>query len=386
MSSVARSLLALVALELRRNLLGPRGLLLGAILVLAVCIDWAPAPSLLGEAGEETDRIARGLQRHGAWILSLVVLLPAVVLRAAGTGERWRGREGLPGEGDWLGSRPTNRWVALTACALGPLMAGGLLLFSLAAAVELLSPGGEPGLGLVARHDLPGPVLVRPWSPPLEVDLGPQILEQARPGDELRLRCALTLAGVAFGPEEGQVAARPAGPSAQVLWRVGNGQEGASQEEALVRSREWLSVVLPEGDGPIENRLVNRGPGVIALMAPGSLELWRRGAGEGTSSLFTAAHAIVVLVWLVPLALALGFWMSSVTASLMAASVALWAFALQEVVRDWPGHDLGSALTILAEGRVPQPPTGAEWVLSAGLALAALLLGRAGCRSWRHGS
>ena len=83
MSSVARSLLALVALELRRNLLGPRGLLLGAILVLAVCIDWAPAPSLLGEAGEETDRIARGLQRHGAWILSLVVLLPAVVLDRA---------------------------------------------------------------------------------------------------------------------------------------------------------------------------------------------------------------------------------------------------------------------------------------------------------------
>ena len=354
---------ALFRLELRRALGGGFAPFVLLLVLLLSSAPWGPPEELLdGEAGAA---IARGLARQSVWVGALLFLAPALLWRAGGAIGRWRG-----GEGDWLGSRPTGRFAAVIATWSGTACAGALLLAASAVIVELRTGGDEQTIAYAGSHSLAGVRRIEPGqSGRFRL---PDPGEATPAGSFLRARVTVTVGN--------------AGTS-DVRLRVERGTSSPAIERTVhVSARTWIDVPLPDGPGDVALTLENIGEGSIALLTPGSFELWAIGGSERDSSVQVATRAALGLAAGTALAFGCGAFVSPITAGLLA--LLPWIVtALVFGAPGWlPGARLARTLSFVGEGRLPEALDPFAFVglvvcIALGCALAV-----SGLRSWRHAS
>jgi len=301
----------------------------------------------LGSAGHSD-----ATSRHQIWTVALVVLLPLAWGFAANRVTRWR-----RGEGEWLGSSPASPLALLTASWAGSLLASLVALLAIGA-MATLGTTGTTATRLVRSADTPQMIRVAAGSSHRFLLEG---LEQAQ---SLRLRVMPVAGGESPTTHCSVTLARP------------SEQHSAT---ARVFSRTWIEVDLPRGTGPLRVTVTNDGDGDLALLSGRSIELWAAAADSRWVSLDLVLRALLALAAGLALAIGLGSWLPTGSATGLLLVLGLWSTGLvsTDVFR------LGAALDAAAEGRLPRAIGLLPVAISFTLIAIGLLLGRLGIHGKR---
>jgi len=350
-----RPQLALARLEARRTLRSQVGL----FALVLIALVWAGTGTQVGL--EDSAAHLRGLLRQRVGTGVLLVLAPLALWRAAGLPARWRA-----GEADWLAPRRTGRLAVAGWSTLGTLTATLALVALAGACVELrLGEATSSAQRLAGQHDLDRTRAIEPGQA-AELALTAPAL-----GTDASLRLRVTV-----------IAGRA--PTSQAYLTVRSASSDAFHARRVtVTGRTWVECPLP-GDGrELVVRLDNEGEGLLAVLDDGALQWWEAGGSERSAALHVVLHSALALVTALPLAAGLGAWISP-TSSVMLVLLT-WLVAAASRARPYiGGTDLGAALAIIGEGRLPGGPSALAFCgLAVTLALGAALL-VTGTRSWRH--
>lgn len=360
---------ALAGLALRRAL-EPRT----ALALAVACLVAALLPVHLVEplAGRETAAGAGLAARRALWSAALVVLAPALGLRAAGLFAGWRARER-----GWVGARPVGRGAALAWLAGGTWLGGALALGACALAAELVAvplAGADESGALATRRvaRLQHPALVSSGGHEraelaLEPLLGGHVSRAEGHALGLRLVAlpgSAPLAGARVG-----LRSDPA-PDAAPRTALACAPEGA------------VALALAAGDRAL---VLEREPGAAFLVARDSIELLEPGVRPSAASAALLADALVAWSAWCALAVLLGAFLRPALA--LGACLALACLPALPgaggVARLVPGAGLPERLELLARGLVPDAPRAADALAALGIAAAAAGLAALCARSER---
>ncbi len=176
------------------------------------------------------------------------------------------------------------------------------------------------------------------------------------------------------------------GPQVRVLAVLADrpgGRELARCEQSVGTHGE-LELALPECPAGCELRLSVADPELRVYHDAPAARVWLPVAHEGLASLSMLVHLLLDAGCCCALALGLSGWFSTATAVFVLAALALLSL-LSGAGPDWlPLADLGGALRVLQEGRVPALPTLPQIAAAAALSAAGLSLGAASLVRWRR--
>jgi len=352
----------LLRLELRRSLRLPLVLaVLGLGFVLLYIGGGGPSAEL-AESLQIDPLRARGLERQSVWSGVLLFFVPIVLLRAGGTVSHWR-----RGECDWLGSRPTGRTPILAATWAGMSIGALLVLAMIVALIEGAQNGDAETFRYAGSYSL-------------------DEIRRIEPGESTRW--TLPDPGAVRGDRQAEVrvlVTRTLGQATSTRIVFGATRSGAHAEaEHHILQRGFAAVFVPPGAGDVELSMRNVGEGSLAILTPGTFEIWMP-VSERMASVSIAVRALVLLAALIALALGFGAWVGGATAAGLALTTWIVALSL-DLGAFVPGARLTRALGFVGDGRLPEP-----YDLRGlyGLALALVIglgIGVRGIRSWRHES
>lgn len=328
----------LIRLALRRTL--SPGIWISAALLGIWLAATSHVPQALLLAAGDARGIERGFLRQSVWGGMALFLIPVLVLHAAGFRRRrdsdagWFACRALPHAGYSLSS-----WcgTALAGCAL---FAGVALATELRAASGAPPPSGQTSLRLSAHLRGLAPTLLEENAHSWRID---DPGDAAPPGS--RLRVELT-----------PVAGR--GPTAEVELRAARFVQGAENAVRSARTRvsgrAAIEVELPPGPGQIVFRLSRLEGANLAVLAEDGLELWTPSSSERWASFELWLRCCTVVIAWTAIAMGIATWLSTPTAVLLVLFLASMSLLSGDWPAWWPGSDLGRALAITAEGRVPR--------------------------------
>jgi hypothetical protein len=398
-STDTRGALLVAALEARRT--APLALLALLFLVTyaAACTSsGASVAPLLAELTvlEADTPIALGLARASAATLGLALAALVLVVHAAGLVTRWRN-----GDADWLGARPIGATRALAASFFGLALGASALVLAVFAAIALAERA--PARELVWRAGPERHIVLRP---------GEQYIEEVRSvslpsGAVVRVRVQNTALDIPYGDvgllvERRQAAADPSIAEARVTHtesraRVARRTHAEGTVPAAARESDAATLDgTPATDAAPSTLVVvvtALGPGSLVVAGPTPIELWGPPESAAWVDLALGGRALALLVAAALLAAGLGAWLAAPLAALSTLALCIgvgvlateaWP-ALDPALARWcPGHGLGAALDVAAEGRRPAFAPVGHLVGVLGTALLALALARGALGSWRH--
>ena len=328
-------LLPLAYLEMRRAL-APT--LLGTLFLLCLLLIYAAGGDSL--TGLEPDpAILRGQARLFLWTVALMIVVPASIGRAAGSGAAQAHRDA-----PWLRSRATGPGATALATWTGQLLGAALLLAGICWAGEACAAktGVEAPVSLLER---PASVAAPRQLLPAGGQLSWTVPESAA-GDQHHLRAALAASGdsdvnrarLTLEAHRANTLERPT-----AVTPTGDGEQ-LSGSERLLTETDTLIWTSPAGAGPLELTVFNAGPATLVIGGPAALGAteglshWRPVATDSDGPRISPASATLLLLCL-GLAAALA---SPPPGSPTAIS--------------WPGSGLREAMLTLGSGRSPAPP------------------------------
>lgn len=353
----------LVRLALRRTLTWPLLALHLALVLLAATRRWVPESTpFAGDAA--TVSAASAHMRQGVWLVLAAFALPLLVVRAAGTGERWRRRDA-----DWLGALPLGRASLLAHTWLGTLAGALVLVAATALAAEAAARDPRPAMRWERTLDHP-PLVLQPGDPAGAIELGPGALAGLPSGTRLRVE-------VTVAPGSG-----PAVTVAASLLPAGS-TESTPGTVVRVHGRTRLELALPDAvlAGDPGNRratlvLARRSEGAVLVLPRRSIDAVAPARAHALASWELGRETLLAsAVWIV-LAIALGVWMRPAYAAGLTACLALASWRWLAGVSLVPGASLARDWTLVGQGLVP--PVG-SWGSFAG-ALVAVTAGVAVAR------
>jgi hypothetical protein len=399
-STDTRGALLVAALEARRT--APLALLALLFLVTyaaARTSSGASVAPLLAELTvlEADTPIALGLARASAATLGLALAALVLVVHAAGLVTRWRN-----GDADWLGARPIGATRALATSFVGLALGASALVLAVFAAIALAERA--PARELVWRAGPERHIVLRP---------GEQYIEEVRSvslpsGAVVRVRVQNTALDIPYGDvgllvERHEAAADPSNARPRVTQtesrtRVARRSyaEGTVPAAAALESDAAPLDATPATDAAPSTLVVvvtALGPGSLVVAGPTPIELWGPPESAAWVDLALGGRALALLVAAALLAAGLGAWLAAPLAALTTLALCIgvgvlapeaWPALDPALARCCPGHGLGAALDVAAEGRRPAFAPVGHLVGVLGTALLALALARGALGSWRH--
>jgi hypothetical protein len=335
--------------------------LLGTLFLLCLLLIYAAGGDSL--TGLEPDpAILRGQARLFLWTVALMIVVPASIGRAAGSGAAQAHRDA-----PWLRSRATGPGATALATWTGQLLGAALLLAGICWAGEACAAktGVEAPVSLLER---PASVAAPRQLLPAGGQLSWTVPESAA-GDQHHLRAALAASGdsdvnrarLTLEAHRANTLERPT-----AVTPTGDGEQ-LSGSERLLTETDTLIWTSPAGAGPLELTVFNAGPATLVIGGPAAL-----GATEGLSHWRPVATdsdgpRTLILLWLLALAPALalaqglGSRISPASATLLLLCLGLAAALASPppgspTAISWPGSGLREAMLTLGSGRSPAPP------------------------------
>lgn len=337
-----------------------------------VAVAAAAALPFLDGSNSRLDALPAALQVTDAgaastgWIAALVVATAWAALSGGRVLQRW-----FDGESAWLAPTRPARAVLATSGTLGSAAGTAALSLAAAAAVVALAPPIEGAL--------------------LELEGvgGPERSLVLEPGE--RYERTLPGARVEGLERRGRVRLMPtvggASPTTVARVEVVTAEGVAAATTAAIVSRRWVEVPLEDPGGDERLVVTNAGDGVLAILGPRPVQVWRASDALAGGHLRAAALAALWLAAVGALAVAAGAWTTPAIAGLLAAAVAL--FAVTDVTGDAPlfshiADELGRGLAAVDEGRAPSMPGAGVMARTAAALLLATCAVRPALARWRR--